>query len=66
MTDRLLLLLPSDVARTAGVTGQTVIGWQRAGKIAPAFTTPNGTRLFDPEDIKQFLARRKERRRKKR
>lgn len=61
-----LLMMPSDVARTAGVTGQTVIGWQNRGLITPAFTTPNGTRLFDPEAIKRFVAQRKRRQQKKR
>ena len=60
-----LLLLPSDVSKRAGVIVATVIGWQNRGLIAPAFTTPSGVRLFDPETIRLFLALRKKRQRKR-
>ncbi len=55
------LLLPCDVARLAGVSGQTVRKWHKRGLIAPRFTTPNRTKLFAPEDVKHFLSARKQR-----
>lgn len=57
-----VLFLPCDIARIAGVSGQTVRKWHRRGLIAPAFVTPNRTRLFAPADIKRFLAARSKQR----
>ncbi len=57
-----MLLLPSDVARVGGVTTLTVRDWVNKGYISPRFRTVTGWRLFDPAEIRAFLARRKKRR----
>ncbi len=56
------LLLPSDVAKMAGVTHFTVVhDWVRKGLLPVAFTTPGGYRLFDPQTVKRFLKQRAKR-----
>jgi DNA-binding transcriptional MerR regulator len=51
----------SDVARRGVVSAETVRMWHRLGRLA-AITTPQGQRLFRPEDVEKFLAQRHRRR----
>jgi len=54
------LLSVADAARMLGVVPATVRQMHRDGRL-PAIRTEGGIRLFDREDVLQFLAERKER-----
>jgi len=52
------LLTTGDAARIAGVVPDTFRLWQRLGKVAAAFRTPTGIRLYRRTDVEQIAANR--------
>jgi excisionase family DNA binding protein len=55
-------LTTAPAAREIGVSAQTVIQWERDGKL-PAIKTATGMRLFRREDIERLKAQREEKKR---
>lgn len=55
----LRLLTPSEVAKRAGVTPETVRVWERQGKLR-AEKTESGRRLFREHTVTHFLGKRAE------
>jgi DNA-binding transcriptional MerR regulator len=51
------LLLTSDVARLAAVSGETVRQWERQGRLS-ALRTLTGVRLFTGRDVSRLLEER--------
>ena len=49
------LMLPSDVARLAGITADALERYERAGTLVPAMRTPTGRRLFRRGDVNLWL-----------
>jgi DNA-binding transcriptional MerR regulator len=47
----------SNVARECEVSGQTVLQWERAGKLK-AIRTANGKRLYRREDVEELKRKR--------
>ena len=48
------LLTRSQYARAAGVAMQTLISWEKAGRLVPAYRNPlNGYRYYAPEQVAQ-------------
>lgn len=57
------LLTRSQYARAAGVAMQTLIDWERAGRLLPAYRNPlNGYRYYAPEQVQQARSIRQRRR----
>ena len=52
------LLTVNDAAKEIGVAPQTVINYERVGKLPAAFRTRGGVRLFKAEDVKRFKVER--------
>jgi len=48
------LLTVNDAAKEIGVASQTVINYERVGKLPAAFRTRGGVRLFKADDVKKF------------
>lgn len=44
-----------EVAKTLGVASQSLRNWCDRGKGPKHRTTPGGTRLFDPDDVRKWL-----------
>ena len=57
------LLTRSQYARAAGVAMQTLIDWEKAGRLVPAYRNPlNGYRYYSPEQVQQARTIRQRRR----
>jgi hypothetical protein len=57
------LLTRSQYARAAGVAMQTLIDWEKAGRLVPAYRNPlNGYRYYAPEQVQQARSIRQRRR----
>ena len=57
------LLTRSQYARAAGVAMQTLISWEKAGRLVPAYRNPlNGYRYYAPEQVAQARSIRQRRR----
>ena len=57
------LLTRSQYARAAGVAMQTLIDWEKAGRLVPAYRNPlNGYRYYAPEQVAQARSIRQRRR----
>jgi MerR HTH family regulatory protein len=57
------LLTRSQYARAAGVAMQTLIDWEKAGRLLPAYRNPlNGYRYYSPEQVQQARTLRQRRR----
>ena len=54
-------LLTSDVAQWLGVAGQTVILWERTGKLPAIRVGSRGTRLFRRDDVERLKDKRQHR-----
>jgi len=61
--DRPTLLEMSDVARRLGMSYSGLYMILKAGKLEPAYVTPRGLRLFEPEKIESFRLKREEEKR---
>jgi DNA-binding transcriptional MerR regulator len=51
------LITTADAARIAGVVPDTFRLWQRLGKIACAYRTPTGIRLYRRADVEVAVSR---------
>jgi len=57
------LLTRSQYARAAGVAMQTLIDWEKAGRLVPTYRNPlNGYRYYAPEQVAQARSIRQRRR----
>lgn len=55
MTQELVLITTSDLARALGVDVSTVRRWVLSSKIKPSLTTPGGHHRFDLSQVREQL-----------
>jgi excisionase family DNA binding protein len=55
MTQELVLITTSDLARALGVDVSTVRRWVSSSKITPSLTTPGGHHRFDLSQVREQL-----------